>query len=324
MRFIYTKDMSNSGGKILYSVIKLLSCSVIGCLLTVSAMAQHSPQYSQYMFNGLALNPAYAGSKEVLNIAAIYRSSQWGSSFEGAPVTQTFAGDFPLQNPNLALGLMIFNDRINIIKQSGAYFAYCYRISTGEGKLSFGMQAGFDLMREDQTNIITLQPDDPMFNFESNNSFMPNVGVGTYYYTSNVFAGLSLPQFLTYSPQSAGSYKAKPTLTNTMLYGGTIIPVSRDFKLKPSTLMRFTGKGILIDFNCNVIMFKDLLELGVSWRTGTTFVALAQFRINSLYIGYAHDYAIGKPSAINASHEIMLRYDFKIRVKAASPLFFLN
>jgi len=287
-------------------------------------MAQHHPQFSQYMFNGLALNPAYAGSKEVLNIAAIYRSSQWGSSFEGAPVTQTFAGDFPLENPNLALGLLVYNDRINILRQSGVYFAYCYRVSLGAGRLSFGLQAGFDLLREDQKNIITLQPNDPMFDFESHNTFMPNVGVGMYYYTPRFFAGLSLPHILTYSPRSADSYRGRPTVVNTMLYGGMIIPTGRNFKLKPSTLARYVGTGMLLDINCNIIMLRDILEFGVSWRSNNTLVAMAQFRINSLSIGYAYDHAIGKPSAINTSHEIMLRYDLRIRVQAASPLFFLN
>jgi len=294
------------------------------CLLSVGAVAQYHPQYSQYMFNGLALNPAYAGSTEVLNIAAIYRSSQLKGNFEGAPVTQTFVGDFPLQNPNLAIGLTVFNDRINIIRQSGAYFAYCYRVRIGAGKLSFGMQAGFDLRHEDQTNIITLQPDDPMFNFDKNNTFMPNTGIGAYYYDKRFFAGLSIPQLLAYSPQTARSYKGKLTASNAMLYAGTIIPAGKNIKVKPSTLMRYTSKGIRFDVSCNVLMLNDILELGVSWRTSSTMVAMAQFRINSFYIGIARDHTIGKPGAINASHEIMLRYNLIRIVKASSPLLFLN
>jgi len=290
-------------------------------MINVTCRAQYHPQYSQYMFNGLALNPAYAGSQEVLNLASLCRNSQWGNSIDGAPVTYTFAGDFPLRNPQLALGLLVFDDLISIFKQTGAYFSYAFRVRAGEGKLSFGMQAGFDLHRENQTKLFVLQPDDPMFDLEKHNTFMPNVGVGAYYYTSGFFAGLSFPQLLAYSPNTADSYKSKPTLSNTMLYGGMIVPAGRDLKIKPSTLLQYAGNGILFDLNCNFLLFQERIELGVSWRNNTTLVGMAQFRFQTLCLGYAYDCAIGKPGAINTSHEIMLRYDLKIKVKAASPLY---
>lgn len=286
----------------------------------VPCRAQYHPQYSQYMFNGLAINPAYAGSQDVLNLAALYRTSRWGKSVEGAPVTQTFAGDFPLHNPQLGLGLLIFNDKISVIRQSGAYFAYAYRVKTDKGRLSFGLQAGFDVTRLDESGVNVVHEDDPLFNQSVHIAFMPNIGTGVYYYTSNYFVGLSFPQLLKYFSRSADSYKPKPTLSNTMLYGGLVIPTDNNLKIKPSTLFQYTGNGILFDLNCNVGLLEDKFELGVSWRNRSTLVTMAQFRIQSLSIGYAYDHAIGKPSAINTSHEIMLRYDFRIVVKAVHPL----
>ena len=135
-------------------------------LAGITCRAQYHPQYSQYMFNGLALNPAYAGSQEVLSLAALYRSSQWGNSIEGAPVTQTFSGDFPLRNPQLAFGLLVFNDKISIFRQTGAYLAYAFRVRAGKGKLSFGLQAGFDLQREDESDIHIIQRPDQLFSLE--------------------------------------------------------------------------------------------------------------------------------------------------------------
>jgi len=294
---------------------------IILCLLLagVTCRAQYHPQYSQYMFNGLALNPAYAGSQEVLSLAAFHRTSQWGNSIEGAPSTQTFSGDFPLRNPQLALGLLVFNDKASIFRQTGAYFAYAFRVQAGPGKLSFGLQAGFDLQREDATLINIIQKPDPLFELEVHNSFMPNVGAGTYYYTSNYFVGLSLPQFLTYSPNTANSYKAKPTFTNFMFYGGLAVPAGQSIKIKPSGLLQYASKGLLFDVNCNVLL-REMLELGVSWRNSKILVGMVQLHIQSFCIGYAYDYAIRKTSAINTSHEIMLRYDFKIIVKAINPL----
>jgi type IX secretion system PorP/SprF family membrane protein len=272
------------------------------------------------MFNGLALNPAFAGSQEVLNLAALYRSSQWGNSMEGMPVTQTFAGDFPLRNPQLALGLLVFNDKISIFRQTGAYFAYAFRVKAGEGKLSFGLQAGFDLQHEDFSGIKIKDLNDELFKGEIHNSFMPNVGTGVYYNTTNVFAGLSGPQLLAYSPNTANSYKGKPTLSNIMLYSGVVVPAGHHLKVKPSVLLQNVGSGLLLDVNCNFALFREMLEFGASWRNSNTLVGMVQYRIHSFCIGYAHDYAIGKPNAINTSHEIMLRYNFRIMVDAVNPL----
>ena len=295
---------------------------MIICLLLAGTIcrAQYHPQYSQYMFNGLALNPAYAGSQEVLNLAALYRSSQWGNSMEGAPVTQTLAGDFPLRNPQLALGLLVFNDQISIYRQTGTYFAYAFRVRAGEGKLSFGLQAGFDLHREDYSGVNIREIDDILFRGEVHNTFMPNVGAGVYYYKSNLFFGLSVPQILAYSPNTADSYNGKPNLSNFMLYGGVSVPAGRNFKVKPSTLLQYAGSSLLFDVNCNFALFREMFEIGASWRNSNTLVGMAQIRIHSFCIGYAHDFALGKPNAINTSHEIILRYDFKIIVNAVNPL----
>jgi type IX secretion system PorP/SprF family membrane protein len=274
------------------------------------------------MFTGLALNPAYAGSLEVLSLSALYRRSQW-SGFERIPQTQTFAGDFPLRNPQLALGLLVVNDRVGIYRKTGIYGIYAYRVKAGKGKLSFGLQAGFDQLREDGTNIKTIQEGDPMFNDEIHKSFMPNVGAGIYYYTSKCFVGLSLPKLLAYSPHTADSYRGTLTMENAMLYGGGIIPTGNNFKIKPSVLLKYIQKSVLYDLNCNFIMFpEDRLEVGVSYRNANTLVAMAEIRVNSqMCIGYAYDHAFSNLNAANSCHEVMLRYEFRFRVKAENPLF---
>ena len=296
---------------------------LIFCLLMagITCWAQYHPQYSQYMFNGLALNPAYAGSNEALSIAVLHRTSQWGKSIENAPMTQTISGDFCMKNPQLAFGLLIFNDKIGPIGQTGAYFAYAYRVKAGEGKLSFGLQAGLDVHHENQTNLIL--PDDPekdnLFNRIMPNTPMPNVGTGVYYFTSKFFAGLSLPHILTYSWNR--DINPKPKVSNVILYGGMVFQAGEDFKIKPSTLLQNAGNVFLVDLNCNFSLLEERFELGVSWRNRSTLVAMAQFRFNMICLGYAYDYPIGKPCAMNTSHEIMLQYNFKIKIKAASPLY---
>ncbi len=304
-----------SKGRI-FAILCLLICGT-------SCWAQYHPTYSQYMFNGMAINPAYAGSKEVLNLAALYRCSQW-KNVDGAPVTQTFTGDFPLKNPQIALGLLVYNDQVGIYRQTGVFASYAFRVKLGSGKLSFGLQAGFEQMREDESKVTLRTNPDPMFNNEVHKSFMPNVGTGVYYYTPQYFVGLSLPQLLTYSPYTADSYKGKMAFDNVMLYGGILFPVNDKFKIRPSALLQYAQKEILCDLNCNVILFPgDRLELGVSYRNASTLAALVEVRINPrLSLGYAYDHTFGVLNeTISGSHEIMVRYEFRYRVKAENPLF---
>ncbi|MDR2036783.1 MAG: type IX secretion system membrane protein PorP/SprF [Bacteroidales bacterium] len=296
---------------------------ILFCLLLCgfTCRAQNNPVYSQYLFNGLAINPAYAGSREVLNLAALYRT-QW-MNIDGAPRTQTLSGDFPLRNPQVALGLLVFNDKISIYRKTGVFATYAFRVKMNEGKLSFGLQAGFEQMREEQDKVHVIEPGDPMFDGEIHRLFMPNVGIGTYYYTSRYFAGLSIPKLLVYSPHKADAYKGKLSFNNVMLYGGMVFPISTNLKIRPSTLLHYEQKSILFDLNCNVILLpEETLEVGLSYRNSNVMVAMAQVRINpQLCIGYTYDHAFGKASITKGSHEIMLRYEFRYRVNAENPLY---
>jgi type IX secretion system PorP/SprF family membrane protein len=301
-------------------ITKALIISVL--LLTGSreALAQYHPQYSQYMFTGLALNPAYAGSEEVLNLAVMHRSSRWGQAVKEAPVTQSLSGDFPLQNPQLALGMMVMNDRIAIYRQTGVYAAYAFRVQAGTGKLSLGVQAGFDMLHEDAADVLLVEPDDPLFAAALNRAWMPNAGVGAYYYTQKYFVSLSLPHLLSYRPGTGSSYRGRLAPASAMLYGGLTMTAGERLRVRPSALLQYAGSGFLFDLNCNVLLLDNLLELGVSLRSTQTLVAMAQIKIQSLRIGYAYDHALGIPGTINTSHEILLRYDLKYMVNAVSPL----
>ena len=297
------------------------------CLLmfVATSNAQNRPTYSQYMFNGLTFNPAYAGSSEALKAAALYRNSQWGNSVEDAPVTQSFSFDFPLRDPQYSAGLTVFNDKINILRQSGAHFVYSYRINKYKGKLSFGIQAGLDQQSEDQTNIKTIIPNEPYFDQTVHYTLMPNVGFGTYYYRSNIFAGISIPKLLVYSPDLSDYYTSKPSISNIMFLFGVVVPTAIDLKLRPSSLVQFESRGVLYDLNCNFIFFKDIFEIGVSWRSSNVLVGMALIKIAPLTIGYAYDYGIERPEAINTSHEVMLRFDLvRKKINAASPLYLIR
>ncbi|MDR0815700.1 MAG: type IX secretion system membrane protein PorP/SprF [Bacteroidales bacterium] len=307
--------MSRSKNKILF----------IGCLLmsVMFCRAQDNPLYNQYQYNGLAINPAFAGSREVLNMAVLYRT-QW-LDIPGSPSTFTFSGDFPLRNPQTAIGLLAVNDKVGIYRKTGVYGVYAYRVKMGKGKLSFGLQGGLDLIREDLSNITTIQPNDPMFeSAELHRTWMPNVGAGAFYYAPGYFVGLSVPKLLHYTPVKADQYKGALSLYDVLLYGGVMIPVSNNAKLKPSALLRYgIDKTLLADINLNFVFLpEDRVEVGISYRSAKVWGAMAEIRVNpQICVGYAYDQGLGVANINAGSHEIFLRYELRYRVKAENPLY---
>ncbi|MDR1672441.1 MAG: type IX secretion system membrane protein PorP/SprF [Bacteroidales bacterium] len=295
----------------------------IFCLLLTSIIchAQNDPLFNQYRYNGLAINPASAGSREALNLSLCYRS-QW-SQLPDAPVTQTLTGDFPLLNPRIAIGLLFVNDRIGIYKKTGIYGAYAFRIPVRNGKFSLGLQGGFDVTRENQRSIKLLESGDPLFLADNYKVFMPNVGAGVFYQTPAFFAGLSVPRLLHYVPSSADTYKSTLVLRNAMLYSGYTLPAGGNVKIKPSVLMYFGQNIFLADVNCNISFLPgELLEIGASYRSSNVWVVMAEVRIHRRFcIGYAYDHAMGTANITNGSHEIMLRYEFRHQVNAENPLY---
>ncbi len=167
------------------------------CLLlqfNLLAKGQLTPVYSQYLVNGLLINPAYAGSRDVLSALVDYRN-QW-AGFNGSPVSQTVTAHMPLQNKSLAIGALITNESIGITTTTGIFGNYAYRIRLNNGMLAFGLKAGVELLNENDGQLhFESTKSDPAFGYIGT-SVLPNFGVGIYYYNQNYFAGLSLPEIL--------------------------------------------------------------------------------------------------------------------------------
>ncbi len=290
------------------------------------AYCQHFPIYSQYMLNGLAINPAYAGSREVLSASLMYRN-QW-VGFDGAPVTATLSGHMPLRNKTVALGLLFMNEKIGFINNISCFGQYAYRVRVGKGRLSFGLKAGFEMLKEDQSKIMTQQADNA-FNNGNTGYFLPNFGFGTYYYNSKFFIGASVPSFLSYREASKGrGFEPYNDIKNYnfLLSTGVLFRVNDNLKIKPSTLWRYhTNSPLQYDINCNVILFKDdLLWIGTSYRGGEAIVGLVEYQLNrQIRLGYAYDYSLGPLSKYNSgSHEISFRYEFSYKINAINPRYF--
>lgn len=302
---------------------KLLIILTIISLLPVGLFAQFSPDFSQYMFNGLALNPAYTGSREALSLSLLYRK-QW-VGFDGSPETKTFSAHAPLKNDRVALGLMVFNENFAATSYTSAFANYAYRIRIGAGKLSFGLKAGIQSVKESYNKVRTIDPNDPAFETMSGSGIIPNFGIGAYYYTNNYYAGISIPSLLSIT-RSGDSYSVYNDFANYSydFTAGILIAAMPDFKLKPSVLVKYQSGTVLYDFNTNFIFLDDRLWVGASYRINQAVIGMLEFQINNqLRLGYSYDYTLGEISRYNnGSHEIMLRYEFSYTVKSFNPRYF--
>jgi type IX secretion system PorP/SprF family membrane protein len=300
---------------------------VIFSTVTYSAYGQQDPQYSQYMFNTLAVNPAYAGSRDVVSVTSLFRK-QWVNT-PGSPATGTFSVDAPFKKERIGIGLVAFNDRIGVTSTSGVYGSYAFRIRLKKGTLALGLQAGFSQFKADYTSVVLDQNNQYDGAFASNvNKFMPNFGGGVYYKTDKFYVGLSLPRFL-----DNGMFKKTDAVIiqsyqsrQVFLMGGFVIALSQDVKLKPSTLIKYVqGAPLQMDINTNVWLY-DIVAVGLSYRAGAgTLVSMIEIQATKqIRIGYAYDAGFGKIRSIGqSSHEIMARYEFGyVKAKILSPRYF--
>lgn len=291
---------------------------IVAILLTVAnswAYAQQDAMYSQYTFNALAINPAYAGSRNnVLNATALYRN-QW-TGIDGAPETQTLSFDMPVAYKRIGLGLQLFNDEIGITNTTGAFASYAYRINTGNGKLALGLQAGITSFRADFSSVElnTGSPFDPAFS-ENVNQILPNFGTGVYYRTDRFYVGASVPNLLNNALKnnsSAVNNGLSRQYVHLFIASGYVFDMGEDFKLKPSILFKgVRGTPLQLDVNA-AVWIKDIFSIGASYRSNADISAMAEAQISwQMRIGYAYDRSITRLANFNSgSHEIMIKYQF--------------
>lgn len=283
-----------------------------------SAFSQQDPQYTQYMYNMNVLNPAYAGSKDVLSIGLLGRT-QW-VNLDGAPKTLTLSLHSPVWK-NLGLGVSVIHDEIGPVKEDNVYADFSYTIQTSENAhLAFGLKAGFTFL---DVKLTKTNDPDPL-NVPIHKA-MPNIGVGLYYYTNRFYAGLSAPNFLKtrHLEKKKGIYSTASERAHFFLTAGYVFEPSETLKLKPSTMVKATGGAPLsIDLSLNAL-FNEFFEIGLSYRLDDSVSAMLGINISKDFrIGYAYDHTITSFGQFNSgSHEIMILYDFYKR-DLKSPRFF--
>ena len=272
-----------------------------------NVLGQQQAMFTQYMFNGLAVNPAYAGSQDEISFTTLARR-QW-TAMEGAPTTETFSVHGPIRNRKIAIGLQLFHDAIGITNQYGVYGAYAYRVKMPQGTLSAGAQVGFNSYRARYSAVSLKTSDDPRFSADEAGGILPNFGVGLYYQTQRFYAGGSSPLLITNSLPGGRESQAKQ-YRHWFFTTGVVVELSHHWKLKPSTLVKVVeGAPLEVDINANVLI-RELIWLGISYRSFDALSFLVEWQITRpLRVGYAYDYTLTSlRSEHSGTHEIMLNY----------------
>lgn len=305
---------------------KLLTFLIM--LVTSTLFAQQDALFSQYMFNKLAVNPGYAGSRELLSADMLYRY-QW-VNIEGAPKTVSLSVHSPLNNPHLALGFNLSNDKIGPLSNTNAMATFAYRIIFAKSKLSFGLQAGVKSSDVSWNEFKAYDDNEPFLDISNQieKKIVPDANFGVYYYSDRFYAGISSRQLLQNQSllvrDSAGNTQF--TKLTTHFYGmtGAAFPLGENVVFRPSLLAKFVNNAPpQLDLNAS-FLFANTLWLGVSYRTEKAISLITEINIaQNFRIGYSYDIWINELQAYNkGSHEIRLSFDFNVGKRILSPRYF--
>ncbi len=292
--------------------INILYACLLVFMTTLESKSQSLPLYSQYMYNMVNINPAYAGNRGVPSLSVIWRE-QW-AGMPGSPTTKSFTYDLPTNDKKMGFGVQLFDDQyVKYIKRTGLNLYYNLKVKVSEnGVLSMGVKGGLynDTKNTNNAYLGATNQNLSDVTFANNfNKIIPLVGAGLYYNDDNFYAGFSAPDVLIFSKLK--EYNSDKTLfqVNEIHYfftTGYSIDLNEDFKLKPSILLKATsGAPLQFDINTNVWL-KNMIGAGLSYRTKESILAMVETQVTpQLRFGYAYDMPFKRPN----SHELFLRYE---------------
>ena len=296
--------------------------TVLALLLQLQLLGQMFPLSDHYVYNALAINPAFAGSEEALSATIFYRN-QW-VGFKDAPKSQMLSVHAPVFNDRIGLGVLIENNTDGIFKETNFLGNYSYRMQLRDGKLSFGLAFGATVYNNAWNELDATDPNDYQLMNNPTSAVLPAFSLGTYYYTKKYFIGFSLPLLLSHSlNQSTGKYELENNFSgyNYFLTGGYEFSISPMITFTPSMLVKYHPQNaIQIDYNM-LFGLKDKVWAGLSYRSKDILVAMVQCQLNYQFrISYSYDFNMGSMGKyMGGSHEIVLNYVFRYNRKVIGP-----
>lgn len=300
-----------------------LSFTVLSLVFAVSIFGQQDPMFTQSFDNMSYVNPAYAGSRGMLNFTDLSRI-QW-VGFDGNPKTTALSISSPIFKESIGAGLNLIHDQVGPVKQTLLFadLAYAVKVNNKGGKLSFGLKAGFNLININAAGLVTTDPNDPYLVQNIQNNFNPNFGAGVYYHSPKWYIGVSSPKVLkqSYDPISATNLEMRHYFG---IVGG-IFRVSDEWKLKPAAQVRVTGGAPLsVDLSAAGV-YRDKFWIGGLYRLNAAYGVFAQFQISPQFkIGVASEFDTGLLRSYNTgSFEVLMSYDMNFKKEGVrSPRYF--
>lgn len=295
--------------------IKRLFLGVVMVCTPLLGWSQQRPVFSTYPYNGLALNPAYAGSLNLFS-AILTNRNQW-VNIDGAPVYQSLTAHTTLREKSVGVGLNVVRDIVGVHEQYSVYGSFAYKIRMSRGILSMGLQGGFDQRASNLDEVRWFEIDEPLSVYTR--TFNPNFGAGVYFANRNYFIGASIPYVLTPEVINGGGGSEVQTSGKASRYyyinGGFVKDLNRNLKLSPSILVRLQDNApVAFDINVNFII-NEIVYAGMSYRYQDSFSLMTQLVLNENFrLGYAYDIPTGSLGIFTAgSHEIFINYRIPLK-----------
>ena len=294
-------------------------------LVSISANAQQDPQYTNYMYNTININPAYAGSRGALSIFGLHRS-QW-VGLEGAPTTNSFSVNTPIADSKVGLGVSFVNDALGVMDENtlSVDFSYTLDLNNRGSKLSFGLKGSANLLNVAYSDLNKYNPNDPQILNDISNQFTPNIGAGVYWHTEKSYVGLSMPHFLETTRYDNNVQSTMQQKMHYYLMGGHVFELNPMLKFKPAFLLKAVeGAPLQADVTANFLI-NEKFTIGAAYRWDAAWSALVGFQVSDgMFIGYSYDSDIqALRNYNNGSHEVFLRFElFNKYRRVNSPRFF--
>lgn len=288
---------------------------ILGMILFVSiSEAQQLPVITQFQYNRLFYNPAYAGSNEQFSASTLFRKQWIGDAGIKSPTTGLFSADAPIGTSKLGLGGYAIYDHTGVTSNTEISGAISYKLNiTSESYLSGGIKAGASFYKSDLNQVRVWDPGDEVFEGRTISQTMPRVGFGAYYYSTNYYVGLSAPDIITYDKNKLfvnDDGTSRTVFRNYVLMGGMNINLTNRFVLIPSAVVKYyPNTPLFVNVNAG-LKFSEKLLAGIGYRTPSTFSLFGQLAVNEkVKVGYAFDYSPSKFQLGKlGSHELMVSY----------------
>ncbi|MCG8573582.1 MAG: type IX secretion system membrane protein PorP/SprF [Flavobacteriales bacterium] len=286
------------------------------------AYAQYVPMQSQYLFNGVALNPAATGSEDAFSLVGSFRA-QW-LGFDGAPTTQSITAHAPMKKQNSALGVQFFADQIGVSRNTGIFGSYAYRLRFKRSQLAFGISGGIFMFKSYYSQLNVNDLDDGEIAVDSPLGVLPDASFGIHFHGEKYFLSLSAPYFLSHDFDGSKFRITNDFKNYNLMFGGGYeFHMAGGNKFKPSVLLKYRYNNPLqTDFNL-VLTANKVVDIGLSYRTDEALIALLEIRPTKQF---SFMYSLGFPLSplwryTYGSHEFSLKYNFLYKSKMSGPRF---